>query len=662
MGQLYIILRNKGLKKQATGKERIAHCVVAVFFLISGVFGLQETSASTARDSLLIEDLTETLREQFRLRQLDSALVLVDSIRSIALEAGMTHKLADCEANYGLIERARNNIDASLEHYRAAGTMYENAGDPASAARAYTAIGQIKLGMQLYQPAYQYFSRSLALREKEPDSLGMANNLVNLGGSAYFAGRLDTATDHYYRALRIADRLDNLPLKAQIMMNASNIHVKRFNYDAATRLLEDALALRRRMGDRQGESEVLMNLGIVSYEQGLLERAGTYYSESMQIKEEMGTDIEGIVKLTHNLGLIAREQGDNNRAIIHYNKALEMARQINDVQTQATILNSLGTIMMMEGNDEALPLLTQSLEISNRLQLRKLMAVNYDNLHQYHASKGNYRQAYEYFTTFQLLNDSLNNLEIAARIAELQTMYDTEIREQENLLLKEQSSVLRLRFVIVSISAVAIAFLATAFFVLFNLKRRSLLQNQALLASQTELGRVEQERYQQEQQHLKEVLVAEEEINRMQKTQLQEKSRELATAALLIIKKNELLTSIRQKATKALQGDPGKAKNCLEGLIEEADRNVDLDEQWELFKRHFEAVHTGFFVRLSREFPDLTNNELKFCAYLRINLSSKEIAQLLNISVESAITKRYRLRKKLNLQREDNLVDFLMQF
>ncbi len=650
------------MKKLATGKERISRCVAAVIFLFFCVFGIQEASARNTRDSLLIEDLTESLREQFRLRQLDSALVLVDSIRSIALEAGMTQKLADCEANYGLIERARNNIPASLEHYRTAGALYEKANDTGSAARAYTAIGQIKLSMQLYQPAYNYFSRSLSLREKEQDYLGMANNLVNLGGAAYYAGRLDEATDYYYRALRIADQLDNVPLKAQIMMNTSNIHIKRFNFDAATRLLEEALDLRRRQGDRQGESEVLLNLGIVAYEQGLLEKAKISYTESMQIKEEMGSDIEGIIKLTHNLGLIAREQGDNSRAIIHYNKALEMARQVNDVQTQATILNNLGTIMMMEDNDEALPLFTQSLEISRRLQLRKLMAVNYDNLHQYHAGKGNYRQAYEYLNAFKSLNDSLNSVEIATRIAELQTIYDTEIKEQENLLLKEQSNVLRLRFVIVSISAVAIAFLATAFFVLFNLKRKSLLQNQALLASQTELGRVEQERNLQEQQHLKEVLVAEEEINRMQKTQLQEKSRELATAALLIIKKNELLNSIRQKAEKALQGDPDKAKKCLEGLADEADRSIDLDEQWELFKRHFEAVHTGFFLRLSQEYPNLTNNELKFCAYLRINLSSKEIAQILNISVESAITKRYRLRKKFNLQREDNLVDFLMQF
>lgn len=60
--------------------------------------------------------------------------------------------------------------------------------------------------------------------------------------------------------------------------------------------------------------------------------------------------------------------------------------------------------------------------------------------------------------------------------------------------------------------------------------------------------------------------------------------------------------------------------------------------------------------------PNLTQNELKLCAYLRINLSSKEIAQMLNISPESLITKRYRLRKKLDLDTEDNLVKFLSNF
>lgn len=633
-----------------------------VLLLFAFLCGLKFTAAQNARDSLLIEELTETLREQFRIRQLDSARVLVDTIKSIAQKADMPLKLADCEANYGLIERVSNNHQAAITRYQTAAGLYKSLGEMASAARAHTATGQIYIGKQSYKPAYQSFSRSFQLRRKEKDSLGMANNLVNMAGAVYFRGRLDEATDYYYRALRIAGLINNLPLKAQITMNVANVHMRKGNYDVATTYLEQALTLRRDQGDRQGESEVLLNLGITAYKKGLLDKADAYYAGSLAIKEDMGTDIAGIVKLTQNMGLVARERGEKNRAIIHYNKAMDMARQINDVQAQATILNNLGVIMMTEGNDEALPLLEQSLAISRLLQLKKLQLSNYDNLQLYHAGKGNFEKAYAYMTSYQSLNDSLNHADIASRIAELHTVYQTEMREKENLLLKEQSSVLRLRFIIMSVSALSVAVFATILLVLFNLKRKSLRQSRALLASQQELSRVASEKSRLEQQHLREVLVAEEEINRMQKSQLQQKNRELASSALLAIKKNEVLNNVRTMALQALRNDSCDGIACLEELIREVDDSFDLDEQWELFQRHFEAVHPGFFSRLLKEYPGLTHNELKLCAYLRINLSSKEIAQILNISADSAITKRYRLRKKLNLPTEENLTDFLMQF
>ena len=643
-------------------KEHLSHFLLSAILVSSFFWGIKENAAHSNRDSILIEDLTEALREQFRSRQLDSARVLVGAIKQIAREADMPLKLADSEANYGLIERVSNNHQAAIAHYRTAARLYEYLDERASAARAYTAIGQIQISNQLYEPAYQAFSQSFQLRKKERDSLGMANNLVNMAGAAYYGGRLDVATDYYYRGLRIADRIQNLPLRAQITMNVANVHMRKENHDLATNYLEQALQLRREQGDRQGESEVLLNLGITAYKKGMLDKADENYTESLEIKEDMGTDIAGIVKLIHNMGLVSRERGDNTRAIIQYNKALEMARQINDVQTQAAILNNIGVIMLIEGNDEALPLFQESLNISRMLQLRKLELSNYDNLHQYYAGKGNYEKAYDHLTRYQQLNDSLNRADIASRIAELQTVYDTEITEQENLLLTEQSNVLRLRLIMVSISAMSIAFLAIAFFILFNLKRKSLRQNTALLTSQQELSRIAHEKSLQEQQHLKEVLVAEEEINRMQKSQLQQKNRELASSALLIIKKNEVLNNMRIMALQALKSDSCDGIACIKKLIREIDDNVKLDEQWEFFQRHFEAVHPGFFSRLGKEYPGLTHNELKFCAYLRINLSSKEIAQILNISTESAITKRYRIRKKMNLPNEENLNDFLMQF
>ena len=85
------------------------------------------------------------------------------------------------------------------------------------------------------------------------------------------------------------------------------------------------------------------------------------------------------------------------------------------------------------------------------------------------------------------------------------------------------------------------------------------------------------------------------------------------------------------------------------------------DQDWENFAMHFNMVNTDFFNKLKDRFPDLTPNELKLCAYLKMNLSTKEIAQLMNITIKAVEVGRYRLRKKLHIQPETNLYDFLIQ-
>ena len=85
-----------------------------------------------------------------------------------------------------------------------------------------------------------------------------------------------------------------------------------------------------------------------------------------------------------------------------------------------------------------------------------------------------------------------------------------------------------------------------------------------------------------------------------------------------------------------------------------------IDKQWEQFTMHFDHVHSDFLADLKNTFPNLSANELKLCAYLRMNLSTKEIAQLMNISVRGVEISRYRLRKKIQIPTEVNLSDFLL--
>ena len=85
-------------------------------------------------------------------------------------------------------------------------------------------------------------------------------------------------------------------------------------------------------------------------------------------------------------------------------------------------------------------------------------------------------------------------------------------------------------------------------------------------------------------------------------------------------------------------------------------------EDWEKFEIHFDQVHEDFLKKIRKKYPELTPKDLRLCAYLKMNLSSKEIAPILNISVRGVEISRYRLRKKMNLPRDANLNDFMMNF
>jgi len=95
-------------------------------------------------------------------------------------------------------------------------------------------------------------------------------------------------------------------------------------------------------------------------------------------------------------------------------------------------------------------------------------------------------------------------------------------------------------------------------------------------------------------------------------------------------------------------------------MIGRISKDVDHDKQWEVFETAFDEVHEDFLVRLKTRYPKLTPKELRLCAYLRLNISTKEIAPLMNISIRGVEICRYRVRKKLNIDRDTNLTSLII--
>lgn len=174
-----------------------------------------------------------------------------------------------------------------------------------------------------------------------------------------------------------------------------------------------------------------------------------------------------------------------------------------------------------------------------------------------------------------------------------------------------------------------------------------------LAAKQQRLIEIETEK-EQELQQLKE--------EKMQ-GELQHVNNLLAASTMNLVVKNEFIESIKEELqTVKEKGRNVETKQALERLVKEIDTTLRLQEDWEQFEYHFNKVHRDFLTRLRTDYPDLSPNEQKLCAFLRLNLNTKEIANLLHISLRGVEVARYRLRKKLDLEKGQNLSKFILEY
>jgi DNA-binding CsgD family transcriptional regulator len=191
-----------------------------------------------------------------------------------------------------------------------------------------------------------------------------------------------------------------------------------------------------------------------------------------------------------------------------------------------------------------------------------------------------------------------------------------------------------------------------------KLYERKLLKDKRMLTHKLELEK--------EEFIKKEAEATEKQIIKLQTEKLQSelagKNREIANSAMSLVYKNELLQKLRQEMYK-LKDSNGKLleEDQLRKIQKVIDEGMNDERDWNLFESSFNEAHESFFKKLKANHPDLVPNDLKLCAYLHMNMSSKEMASLLNISLRGVEIRRYRLRKKLDVPHDKNLVEFLME-
>ena len=178
------------------------------------------------------------------------------------------------------------------------------------------------------------------------------------------------------------------------------------------------------------------------------------------------------------------------------------------------------------------------------------------------------------------------------------------------------------------------------------------------------------ELYRQKQEFKKESDLKDQKINSLKEEKLQSelryKSEELIRSTLNIVRKNEMLLEIKKEVLGISHSISEENLVSLRRkalrLLGQIETNIEHDDDLQAFQSTFDTVHHNFFQRLEAAYPELNHKDKMLCAYIKMNLLSKEITPLLNISLRGVEISRYRLRKKLNLAEGENLAEFLQKF
>jgi DNA-binding CsgD family transcriptional regulator len=261
-----------------------------------------------------------------------------------------------------------------------------------------------------------------------------------------------------------------------------------------------------------------------------------------------------------------------------------------------------------------------------------------ESLSAFRTQKGDFQSALRLEEEMKALRDSLYNYEKEKIVKSLEIQFD--VGEKDRLLKiaqKEKDITLLENYLLWG----TIGFLIVLSIVIILFIRRNHKRDQVLLKT-------------------KEALVfAIEEQKRLKELQLQNdlefKESQLSAMTLQMLQKNELMQELKDR----LDQDAAIAKDQTVSKI--INKGLNQDKEWADFNSSFESLNKNFYSRLKQEYPDINPNDLKICALIKLNLSIKEMAGILNVSPDSVKTARYRLRKKLQLNTEDNLTDFILK-
>ena len=503
------------------------------------------------------------------------------------------------------------------------------------------------------EPALRYLNRALEIGEEKHNPRIRFLAINNIGLCYYVSSEYARALDHYLKTFEIAIR--DLPPKY--------------------------------------EQTILNNIAIVYNADGKKEKALHFFGKAYESAIDLGMD----KKAAHygiNLATLYNDLGKYDTARIMLQSAIKFTEPGSDnfyfarislaesYEFAGNLEKAAGILEELVNNDS---LLSREVSVFAHNRLAKVLHARGKNrkakqialkgsaiarligdinseydafelLSEIARSTRDYEKAFVYMRKTKALADTIQVLKNQEYFSELQARFELSKFEYELNAAEEKYSALQ-KFNTILIPAVILIGLLAAYTV--RVKWVNMRQKNVLLRKREEIAALELEKIQAQQQLLEEELKQNEERSAMNEKLLHEeiemKNREISSKALINATRNDTIVQVINQIEK-LNGNQDQSVRVLKNELK---NTINIEEDWNDFVVHFEKLHEGFFRRLQQLHPNLNNNELRLIAYLKINLGSKEIARLFNITPASYRKRKMRLKEKLGLEHPENLEKYI---
>lgn len=559
------------------------------------------------------------------------------SLKAYQISKSISNKKKMLNASYqsGVSYRVIHKLDSAVYYHRIAMSLAKELNEDIFYAKALSELADIERLNSNKEEALLFFNEAKEIYKRNNEIELLSSCIGNIASVYLSNGQFRISQKLYMQALKTLDSIDADPVfKADMIARIGEIQHNVQNYKESINYYKQALKVYTEENDNVWKCNMYLQIGTSYVMLKNYDNAIENFSKSLKIAKEYSLKSNEAMLYT-NIGALYRETKEFEKSKVYLEESLAFHKREGFAFNYIDVLKELGSLYIdlgkptkaLEYLDLAINKSIPSKRLDYLMDLYKLRSLAYEELN-------NTNMAIKDLKEHQKFKDSIYNSNKNQQIEELKTIYETEkkqtllaLNEEEIKNLQQKDKLNTLTKSLYAAGMVAILSISIMLFFIFKHRMKKNISKQK---KQDELYRKE----------------------------IEHKQKELASLTVHLVQKNtftqELIDNLKE-----LKNNPERFKLEFRRILMLLKKQTADDKDWELFKSYFADVHNDFDKKLKKIYADISDKEIRLAAFLRMNLSTKEIAAIFNVLPDSILKSKYRLKKKLNLKREIDLSDFL---